>query len=322
MAADNAFLDLHPSDPIWGHGYARGANGVRIHFVEGPLPADLETQDAPPIILLHGWPGFWYDYRRLIPALAGTARLVAPDFRGFGDSDRPTLPPAEGYNVANHVADMLALLDDLGIEQAVFVGHDIGAVVAQALARQAPERVAALALFNPSYGGIGARRYEPRAQREFWYQYFHLQHWADEMVNYNRDMTRLYLAHFYDHWVGRKESVRGPEFEAIVDTFARPGAFLASIQWYRARVAARSAEAGADPASLRVTPPSYVAWGELDPVFPVAWSDRLPEYFADLRTFRTLPGVGHFVPFEAPEDALALIRAAAANPPWRRSDRQ
>jgi pimeloyl-ACP methyl ester carboxylesterase len=262
-----------------------------------------------PVVLLHGWPGFWYDWRHVIPPLAETADVIALDFRGFGDSDRPDLPPAAAYTPDVFARDVLALLDHLGLEQVVVAAHDLGATVAQTLARTAPGRIRSLALFNPPYPGIGARRFEPAAQREFWYQHFHQLPLAEKLVGYTPETVRLYLEHFYTHWAGRKDALRPEEFEAVADVYARPGAFGASIQYYRARAGARQGEAAPEAAALRVEQPTVVVWGEADPVIPVAWSDRLGEFFPN-STLTTLPGVGHFLPWEAPEAALEAIRGA------------
>ena len=297
------FLDVLPDDPRWGHACGPGAEGVQLHYVR--------QGRGPSVVLMHGWPGFWYDWRRIIPRLAEAADVIAPDFRGFGDSDKPDRPPAEAYTVHHLAGDITSLLDHLGIGQAVLAGHDIGAAVAQVLACTVPQRVLALALFNPSYPGVGARRFEPAAQREFWYQHFHNLPWADQLIGYSRDTVHLYLSHFYDHWVGRKETVRPCEFEAIVDVFARPGAVRASLGWYRAREATRAREAEADPKTLQVAQPTFVLWGEADPVIPARWSDRLAAFFPRL-SLSLLPGVGHFVPFEAPDEAAEAIRAAIA----------
>jgi len=292
-----------PDDPRWGHAAAPGSDGVRLHYVRQGRGA--------PVLLLHGWPGFWYDWRRVIPALEPDADVIAPDFRGFGASDKPDLPPSDAYTPAVFAADMLALLDHLGLDDVVVAGHDIGATIAQTLARAAPARVRALVLFNPPYPGIGLRRFEPAAQAEAWYQHLHALPWADRLIGHDRDTVRLYLAHFYAHWSGRPEALHPEEFEAIVDAYARPGAVRGSIAYYKARAGARLREATADPAALRVAQPTTVLWGEADPVARSAWADRLPEFFPDL-TLRLLPGVGHFVPVEAPDDAVAAIRAALA----------
>jgi pimeloyl-ACP methyl ester carboxylesterase len=118
--------------------------------------------------------------------------------------------------------------------------------------------------------------------------------------------VRLYLAHFYDHWCGRKQAVRGREFEAIVDAYARPGAMKASIAYYRARAAGRQAQTAAPLQGSQIRQPTVIAWGELD---PSAWADRLGETFLD-HELSLLSGVGHFVPFEAPERAIETVRRA------------
>ena len=292
-------LGAPPGDPGWGHARAPATGGVELHYVR------LGT--GRPVVLLHGWPGFWYDWRAVLPRLAAGVDAVAPDLRGFGDSDRPDLPPAEDYTPEVLAADVLALLDHLEAERAVVAAHDLGASVAQVLARTAPERVAALVLLNPPYPGIGRRRFDPAAQREFWYQHFHALPWSDRLVGHDRETVRLYLAHFHERWVGRKEALREEEFEAVVDVYARPGAVRASFAYYRARAEARAREAALAPEEVRVEVPTWVVWGEADPVIPVAWSDRLPEFFPQLRSFRRLPGVGHFVPWEAPEEVAATI---------------
>jgi pimeloyl-ACP methyl ester carboxylesterase len=299
----HSVVDVPPDDMRWGHAFGPGAGGVELHYV-------LHGRGAP-VLLLHGWPGFWYDWRHIIPRLAHEASLIAPDFRGFGDSDRPDLQPSEGYTPEVFARDLLALLNHLGVAQVVVAAHDIGATVAQVLARTAPDRVRALALFNPPYPGVGMRRFDPAVQGEFWYQHFHALPWAGQLVGYELGTVELYLGHFYDHWVGRKETVRPAELEWITGVYARPDAVRTSLLYYRARAETRLQEAQADPRTLRVTQPTVVVWGESDPVMRAEWSDRLAEYFS-LVSLELLPGVGHFVPFEAPDAAAAAIRAAMA----------
>jgi pimeloyl-ACP methyl ester carboxylesterase len=294
------YLDRHPGDPEWGHAYGLGANGVRLHYVR--------RGHGEPVVLLHGWPGFWYDWRRVVVPLAEEVDVIALDFRGFGDSDKPEGDPKELYTADRLAADVLALLDHLGVGRFVVAGHDTGAVVAQVLARTTPERVSALVLFNPPHSAIGDKPKEPASQRESWYHHFHALPWSDQLVGFSRATTELYLRHFYDHWVGNKDSVRSEEFEAIVDAFARPGALRASFGWYRATYEEEtdtSACATKDPIPL----PTVVRWGELDPVKPAAWAEGIEQTFPDL-DFRFVPSAGHFVPFEAPEETVTAIRTA------------
>jgi pimeloyl-ACP methyl ester carboxylesterase len=293
-------LDRHPEDQEWGHAHGPGAGGVRLHYVR--------RGRGEQVVLLHGWPGFWYDWRHVVFPLAEEADVIAPDFRGFGDSDKPQGNPKEFYAPEHLAADVLSLLDHLGIERFVIAGHDTGAVITQVLARQVPERVRALALFNTPHAAIADKPKEPAAQRESWYHHFHALPWSHELVGYNRETTELYLRHFYDHWVGNKESVRPKEFEAIVDTFARPGAMRASFGWYQATYeeeTSPSAQAHQEP----INTPTVVRWGELDPVKPAAWAVGIEQTFPNL-DFRFVPGAGHFVSFEAPEATVAAIHTA------------
>jgi pimeloyl-ACP methyl ester carboxylesterase len=295
-----SFLDRHPGDPEWGHAYGPGADGVRLHYVR--------RGHGGPVVLLHGWPGFWYDWRRVVVPLAEEVDVMALDFRGFGDSDKPEGDPKELYTADRLAADVLALLDHLGVGRFVVVGHDTGAVIAQVLARTSPERVSALVLFNPPHSAIGDKPQEPASQRESWYHHFHALPWADQLVGFNRSTTELYLRHFYDHWVGNKDSVRPKEFDAIVDAFARPGALRASFGWYRATYEEEtdpSARATKEPILL----PTVVRWGERDPVKPAAWAEGIEQTFPNL-DFRFVPGAGHFVPFEAPEETVTAIRTS------------
>jgi len=301
VRTNDPLIDVHPTDSRWGHNFGPGDDGIRLHYVR--------RGRGPSVVLLHGWPGFWYDWRRVIPRLDEKADVIAPDFRGFGDSDKPKLTPEEGYTPEAFANDIIALLDHLGIREVVVAGHDLGATVAQFLARKERKRIKALALFNPSYPGIGMRRFEPSAQRESWYQHFHCLPWSDQLIGYNRDTVDLYLRHFYDHWVARKEAVRPKEFEAIVDVFSREGAVRGSINHYAARAAAHIKESEVDPKVLRIAQPTIILWADADPVRPSRWADRLQEYFPSM-TLRILKGVGHFVPLEAPDDTAESIRAA------------
>jgi len=289
-----------PNDARSVHAMGPGADGVRIHYVR--------RGSGPAVLLLHGWPGFWYDWRRIIPELATRADVIAPDFRGYGHSDKPGGPAVETYAPDNYARDMLALMDHLQIDQAVLVAHDIGAVVAQTLAQQAPERFPRLVLINPPYPGIGARRFEPEATADFWYYNFHNLLWAHDLVAYNRDTIHIYLSHFYDHWVGRKNSVIPDEFEAIVDSYARPGAFAGSIGFYRARAAQKRAGLSKP---TPIEQPTHVLWGALDPVIRSVWADKLGDYFVRA-TLDVLPDAGHFLPFEAPNEVIAAIDAEVA----------
>jgi pimeloyl-ACP methyl ester carboxylesterase len=268
---------------------------------------------GPPVVLLHGWPGSRQDYRDVVPLLTGAADVVVPDLRGFGDSDRHDEPAADAYSAAAQAASVLGLVDELGLERPVLVGYDVGSRVAQTAARLRPDAVRALVL-SPPLPGVGERVLEPAAQREFWYQPFHRLELAGELIDGRPPAVRAYLRHFWDHWSAPGWSPAPQDFDALVALYARPGAFAASIAWYRAGsgtvAVARTERAPA--AHERLSTPTTVLWGAHDPLFPAEWSDRLDEFFVRAES-RVLADAGHFMPLEAPDAiaAAALAHTAA-----------
>ncbi|TWB93630.1 pimeloyl-ACP methyl ester carboxylesterase [Bradyrhizobium macuxiense] len=168
------------------------ANGAAFHVAR--------TGSGPPLLLLHGWPEFWLTWKPVMARLADRYTLIAPDLRGFGDSDKPQGP----YGPDQHTDDMLALLDALGIDRACVVGHDVGGAVMQPLARKAPERIAGLFFFDFVYPGIGPRMAAPDRLNHIWYQSFHQMEMAPALVGATRDSCRTYIGHFLHNWTHRK----------------------------------------------------------------------------------------------------------------------
>jgi pimeloyl-ACP methyl ester carboxylesterase len=254
---------------------------------------------GPPVVLLHGWPGDRTDWRAVVPRLEGV-EVIVPDLRGFGATGA-----VGDYGAAAQAESVLELID----EPAVIGGYDVGSRVAQAIARSAPERVRALVL-APPLPGVGARVLTPDAQREYWYQPFHRLDLAERLIDGKPDAVRAYLRHFWEDWSGPGFVLDDASLEHLVDLYARPGAFAASIGWYRAGSGTVALALSETP--FTIDAPTTVLWPEHDPLFPPAWSDRLGEFFAD-HELEHLPGVGHFTPLEAP-DAFAAALLARAKP--------
>jgi pimeloyl-ACP methyl ester carboxylesterase len=282
---------------------ARGAS------VDGFQLAYERAGEGPPVVALHGWPGSRRDYREVVALLGGEVDLVVPDLRGFGGSDRHDVT-LEAYSAAGQAASVLGLIDELGLDRPVLVGYDVGSRIAQAIAAQRPQAIRALVL-SPPLPGVGERVLTPDAQREFWYQPFHRLPLSAELIDGRRDAVATYLRHFWEHWSAAEWSPDPGELDALVDAYARPGAFVSSIAWYRAgagTVAMALAE-HVPAREERVAVPTAVVWPTDDPLFPVAWADRLDDFFADAE-LHVLNGVGHFVPLEAPGEVAAAIRSA------------
>ena len=262
--------------------------------------------EGPPLFLLHGWPEFWATWEPMFERLADRYRLVAPDFRGFGESGTPLPDRNDRSGPDVLAADIDAVMQALGIERAGFVGHDVGAYAMQRLAIDHPRRVAGLFFFNCGTHGVGARWREPSQINEIWYQTFHQMPFAPELVGASRDTCRAYFRHFLTHWSYRKDAFDGV-LERWVDNFLRPGNLQGGFNWYVSQNAGRIATmAGTAPKPPKIMQPARVFWGRHDPVLRSAWIEFVPEYFENVEA-GIAEDAGHFVHYEIPDAAAAEI---------------
>jgi pimeloyl-ACP methyl ester carboxylesterase len=281
----------------WGHDHVE-ANRIRVHYVRQGA--------GEPLVLLHGWPEFWYVWRKNIGPLSERFDVVAPDLRGFGTSGKPGMPDPPGRLLDGLVEDLRGLADALGLEKIGIVSHDVGSLVAQRFAARYPGRVRGLFFFNCVYPGIGRRWLEPDSITEIWYQSFHQQPWAADLVGSSREACGIYLKHFLDHW-SHEPGTFDEDFEAWVDNFMQPGNLQGGFDWYVGVGEARMKmmREGA-PELPKIEAPAYFLWGEGDPILKVRWADRLGDYFSDFE-LESAPGAGHFVHYERPDLANARI---------------
>jgi pimeloyl-ACP methyl ester carboxylesterase len=270
------------------------ANNAHFHVVR--------AGKGPPLLLLHGWPEFWLTWEPVMARLAHRFTLIAPDLRGFGDSDKPAGP----YGPDQHASDMLALLEALGLSKVGVVGHDVGGAVMQPLARSAPERFSGLFLFDFVYPGIGPRMAEPDRLNVIWYQSFNQMEMAPALAGANRESCRLYIEHFLKSWSHRKHAF-DDVIEAFTDNFLKPGNLAGGFAHYRASHACRvRMMKGEAPDLPPIRLPTCVRWAEHDPLFPYAWTDHLGETFSSL-DLAPFPDVGHFPHREDPDSAAVAI---------------
>jgi pimeloyl-ACP methyl ester carboxylesterase len=130
------------------------------------------------------------------------------------------------------------------------------------------------------------------------------------MFDGNRQAIAAYLAYIMRRFGAPENLTAGSEFEELIDAYAVPGRFTATIRYYRARGPRRPAEAASSPDPLST--PATILWGESDRIMRVEWSDRSAQWFNNF-TLRRLPGIGHFVPQQAPDALAAAIRQAATS---------
>lgn len=269
-------------------------NGARLHVAE--------TGAGRPLLLLHGWPEFCFTWEPVMTRLAGRFRLLAPDLRGFGDSDKPAGP----FGAEDHASDLLALLDHLASEKIGVVGHDVGGAAMLPFSRRAPERIAGLFFFDFVYPGIGPRMGEPDRLKEIWYQSFNQTAMAPVLVGANRETCTAYFGYFLRHWAWRKNAF-DEVLDIFVDNFLKPGSLEGGFAHYKGSHAGRIAMMkGEAPKLPAIEIPTCVRWAEHDPVLLYEWTDRLFETFSNLDVAQ-FSDVGHFPHREDPDRAAAEI---------------
>ncbi|CAN3129462.1 alpha/beta fold hydrolase [Mycobacterium sp. smrl_JER01] len=273
------------------------------------------TPGAAPAVLLHGWPGSRHDYRRMVPLLAEHLDLIVPDLRGFGGSDKHDVSVSHFYSASAQAASIIGLVKELELGPVLVAGYDVGSRVAQSVARMHAELVRALVL-SPPLPGAGDRVLTAQAQGEFWYQAFHQLPLAAHLVDGDPDAVREYLRHFWNHWSGPDFQVGEDDLEALVSDYGLPGAFSASIAWYRAGAGtvAQSLSELPPERAIKIHAPTEVLWPRQDPLFPPGWADRLEHYFTDFR-LHFADRAGHFTPLECPEQFARLVLGRALSTP-------
>jgi pimeloyl-ACP methyl ester carboxylesterase len=271
------------------------------------LSYDDHPGDGGVVVLLHGWPGDRHDYRAVVPLLAGHRRVVVPDLRGFGETTGPTDAAPTEFGADAQARSVIALIESVADGPVVVGGYDVGSRTAQAVARSRPDLLRGMVI-SPPVPGVGSRILAPDPQQEFWYQSFHRLALAERLLDGSPAAVRDYLEHFWTHWSGPNYVPEPAELDRLAAAYGRPGAFVASINWYRSgsgAVARALGEQTPDPAD-RIAPSTTLLWPEHDPLFPRAWSDKVDDWFANAQ-LQFVDGVGHFVPVEAPEVFAAAI---------------
>ncbi len=296
-------------------------NGIELSLVEAG------DDDRPLVVLCHGFPELAYSWRHQIPSLATAGfQVVAPDMRGYGQSDRPAGPA--GYDMVNLTDDMAGLLDALGREDAVFVGHDWGAAVVWSMATLHPGRVRAVVAMSVPYRPRSSRPPTSSLKFSFGDTFFYMLYFqavgpADEELA--RD-PRGFLARFYWSASGDDPSgfsivrdYRGTGLLDVLDEppdpfpawltaedldhyaseFARTG-FTGGLNYYRAMD--RTWERTEHVATAKVTQPALFIAGERDLVLRMGPPSIMDGWVQDLRDVILIPGAGHWIQQERPRE--------------------
>ena len=230
-------------------------NGVTLHVVQaGP-------EDGPLVILLHGFPEFWYGWRWQLPALiAAGYRVWMPDQRGYNLSEKPQEVAA--YTVAHLGTDIIGLIKAAGRSEAFLVGHDWGAMVAWWVAGHAPHLLRRMVVINVPHGSVMAQtlRRDPRQLLRSWYTLFFQIPWLPETLLALRNWA---LAARALRRTSRRGTFTPPEIEMYKQAWSQPGAMRSMINWYRAAFRARRS-GNLQSIPERISVPTLLIWGAKD----------------------------------------------------------
>jgi epoxide hydrolase 4 len=267
---------------------------TRLHYVE--------SGEGPLVVLLHGFPEFWFSWRFQVPALAAAGfRVVAPDMRGYNLSSRPRGVPA--YDIDCLAGDIRDLIRERGAESAFLAGHDWGAAVAWATAMNHPEVVGRLAILNvphPRRLLHGLRR--PRQLVKSWYMFLFQLPWLPERLA--RARRWWFFRYGFEH-DARPGAFTPTDIDRYVEAWSQPGAATATINYYRAvfRQSPRRAEARIRP----VDAPTLVIWGERDRYLGAELAEPDPADVPNVERVVRLPNASHWVQHDEPERVNQLL---------------
>lgn len=270
------------------------------------------------MIMLHGFPEFWYSYNRLMAEFGQDHRVVVPDMRGYNLSDKPV--GVENYTVRMLVGDVVGLIQAVSDRPVILVAHDWGGAAAWAAASFFPHLISRLIILNSPHPSVFMREILSNPAQQEASQYMHTLSRPDAEVEFAKDgFARLKRS----MGIRRREE---PDVAKYVEAWSQPGAFTGMLNYYRAMAVkppdfslgeapktALSADDAKKIPNIRVTVPTLVIWGERDHALLTGNLDGLDAYVPHLQIHR-IPTASHWVHYEAHDEVVAAIRAFLAEP--------
>jgi pimeloyl-ACP methyl ester carboxylesterase len=267
-------------------------NGITMHYVMGG--------EGDAIVLLHGWPQTWYEWRGLMPILAkNNFTVIVPDLRGLGDTSKP----AAGYDGNTTASDVYQLVSGLGFNATYLVGHDIGAQTAYSYATAHPNNVSKLAVIDYVFPGLVSNE---SFSEPWWFSFHRALDLPEAIVAGNE---REYLSWFYRHLAYNPYSIDEAAIDEYVRQYSAPGGMRSGFEYFRA--SSIDATANNETSRSNLTTPILAVSGE---VSPFGGSDTAPNYslesavrLANNVSTTIMPSSGHWVPEEQPGPLAGLL---------------
>lgn len=289
------------SDSAWQHQFIE-ANAIRLHYVtqgEGEL-----------VLLLHGFPEFWYSWRYQIPALAKHFKVVVPDLRGYNDSEKPK----SGYDLDTLSTDVRSLIERLGYSRAHIVGHDWGGAIAWRLAQQFPNFIDRLALLSAPHPQRFAKDLLSNLDqlRRSWYVLaFQVPNLPEWFIQLN---LREFVRNMFQEQAVRKGAFTQEQIQQYQAALQKPGALAAAVSSYRQLFSSGNWidwMRSPDPISV----PTLVLWGDEDSILSPKLMDGIEQWISAPFQFKLIPHCGHWIQQEAPQtvnrELLQFLRSPA-----------
>ena len=274
----------------WKHGFVK-TDEIRMHYVtqgEGKL-----------LLLLHGFPDFWYMWRFQIPELAKHFRVVAPDLRGCNETDKPE--GVDKYRLNLLAGDILGLIHALGEKRAIIVGHDWGGAVAWSLAAFNPEVTERLVILNaphPNAHTTSARSFLGQLQKSWYVFFFQTANIPEEVLSRN---DYFFLKNMLRFSFVKQDALTDEDLKAYVEAWSKPGALTAALNYYRANLNPARMFSDRTIAFPKIKSPTLVIWGEKDVALSKYLIENLDEFVDAPHSIKYLPNCGHWVQLEEPE---------------------
>ncbi|WVW78175.1 hypothetical protein I302_100126 [Kwoniella bestiolae CBS 10118] len=291
----------------WTHGKAEVSPGVKLHYVDSKPSRSISAGNSKgkTIVLIHGFPQTWYCWRQVIQPLSELGfRVIAVDYRGAGDSDRPR----SGYDKLTMSRDIHTLFKEkLGVDKAIIVGSDIGSMVASNLAVQFQEDVEALITFEAPIPGTKAfdkATTEPSSTWSFlWHFFFHNQADLPELLIQGKE--KEYIGHFYHRLCYDPSFVTDKDLEVYAKAFSAPGGIRCGLDTYRAFLGDKQDFTGILSKKGKLSIPVLTLAGDSSPMQEFI-EDQTNEYAKDV-IFRLIPRSMHWVPEENPDGFVEAV---------------
>ena len=273
-------------------------NGIRMHYAT--------AGNGPLIVFLHGFPEFWYSWRYQLQFFAKHFEVVAPDLRGYGDTEKPQ--EISEYKIDKLVKDIVELIHSLGKERAIIVGHDWGGIVGWSIAMIAPNVVEKLIIMNaphPALYQINAFRNLAQMQKS-WYIFFFLLQRAPEKILSANDFE--FLKHMFELSIRRKDRFTQSDIKHYASSWSKEGGVSGGINYYRANLGADFWESIVQSIPFpKIKTPTLLIWGEDDLFLGKELTQNIEAFIEAPFSLKFISECGHWVQQEAPTEVNQIM---------------